>query len=67
MGWSNEDNREFSPCPVHGRVEIVHHEVSKGPDPYDIEVLRCGHKLMWFGPAAEDCYIVDYRPVPRSY
>jgi hypothetical protein len=40
-------------CPVHGEVPIdplARPAATKGPDPYSITTLICGHRVACFGP-----------------
>jgi hypothetical protein len=59
--WRDEfdvaDEPEWEQCPDHGRVLVVRHESSAGPDPYDVQVLACGGRSTWFGPAASDQHV----------
>lgn len=45
-----------SKCPQHDMQEVVGTTVSGGPDPYEIEHLACGCKVIWF--SGEDAAIV---------
>jgi hypothetical protein len=37
-------------CPAHGVQRVVGHDVTKGVDPYGINVLACGHRVVCLGP-----------------
>jgi hypothetical protein len=51
MGW----------CPKDGDRRIVRLESTGGSDPYSIEVLACGHRVIWMSGAKEDCHILERR------
>lgn len=37
-------------CPEHGAQEVVGFGATRGPDPYGIDVLACGHDVICLGP-----------------
>ena len=37
-------------CPIHGRQTVVGYDVTKGIDPYGINVLACKHRVICLGP-----------------
>ena len=56
--YAQGDEEPESYCPVHGQQSVVHHSVTQGPDPYDVDHLACGHAVVSFGPANSDTFIV---------
>lgn len=54
LAWCEaEEGPERDECPNHGDQDVVRHSVTRGADPYDIEILACGCGLVWFGPPAD--------------
>lgn len=35
-------------CPKHGKQPLIRNESTRGSDPYNIEVLACGDRVIWF-------------------
>ncbi len=47
-------------CPIHQKKqEVVGADVTKGPDPYHIDVLACGHRTIAFGNQDEDICVLN--------
>lgn len=44
------DFDELEKCPVHGYQQITGYGSTKGPDPYGISKLACGHSVICLGP-----------------
>lgn len=58
---------ETNECPVHGEQLVRRHSATKGPDPYDVAHLACGHQVTCYGPGEANVILGDYarRPRPR--
>jgi hypothetical protein len=37
-------------CPVHGNQPVVAYSSTRGPDPYAVNKLACGHQVACLGP-----------------
>lgn len=48
--YDTDDSLDMTTCPEHGWQDVVGYESTGGPDPYAIDRLACGHRVMCYGP-----------------
>jgi len=52
-----ESELEVTTCPEHGEQAVVGYESTGGPDPYGVDKLACGDRVMCFGPGEPNVII----------
>ena len=45
---------ETDTCPEHGEQAVTSYSSTPGPDPYGVQHLACGHRVVCYGPGEEN-------------
>lgn len=53
----DDEEGEVDDCPEDGEQAVLRAYASKGSDPYNVNVLQCGHHVSCFGPGESNIIV----------